>query len=173
VLINQHFPIQAQRDALDVVVLKNGKYAEGDAAELASHACFGETIYAPAAGRVVSVLGDRPDVAIGKTDLEQIVGNHVVLELEPGRYVLFAHLKQNSVVVNAGDEVACGQPLAQCGNSGNTSQPHLHIQVQSHPDFGNPALTTFPLVFRSARGTVFLRRNDRLTGAGCSAGASR
>jgi hypothetical protein len=168
-LINHHFILRSQRNALDLVVLKNGKLFEGDEKELASHGCFGQPINAPLSGRVVKVVNDRPDMAYGKMDHEQIVGNQVVLQVAPERFVLFAHLKQGSVVVHEGEHVECGKVLAQCGNSGNTSAPHLHLQVQNRAEFTALDLRTYPIVFRGAvivRGSdspddlTVLRRND-------------
>jgi hypothetical protein len=59
--------------------------------------------------------------------------------------------------------------VAQCGNSGNTTQPHLHLQVQSQADFRAGDLRTYPMVFRRARlmrggtrATGSPRRNDRI-----------
>jgi murein DD-endopeptidase MepM/ murein hydrolase activator NlpD len=37
------------------------------------------------------------------------------------------------VRVRPGDRVAAGQPLAACGNSGNSTEPHLHLQLMDHP----------------------------------------
>jgi murein DD-endopeptidase MepM/ murein hydrolase activator NlpD len=63
----------------------------------------------------------------------RILGNHVVLRLDgSGRYVLLAHLRRGSVRVQAGARVRAGERIAECGNSGNSSEPHLHIQVMDH-----------------------------------------
>lgn len=170
-LLNHHFLLRSQQNALDLVVLKNGKLFDGNETELSSHGCFGEPIHAPLSGTVVKVVNDRPDMAYGKMDHEQIVGNNVVLQVGPERFILFAHLKQGSVVVHEGDRVECGKVLAQCGNSGNTSAPHLHLQVQNRAEFSAPDLRTYPIVFRNAavvRGSerlddpTVLRRNDRV-----------
>jgi Peptidase family M23 len=63
----------------------------------------------------------------------RILGNHVVLDLGGGVYAALAHLRRGSVRVRPGDRVAAGQPLATCGNSGNSSEPHLHFQLMDHP----------------------------------------
>lgn len=70
-LLNHHFVLRSQRDALDLVVLKNGKLVEGDETELSSYGCFGEPIHAPLSGTVVKVVNDRPDMAYGTMDHEQ------------------------------------------------------------------------------------------------------
>ena len=74
-----------------------------------------------------------PDNAPGHMDSEHAAGNHVVLDLGHGEYALIAHLERGSVVVKVGDRVRTGQLLGRCGNSGNTSEPHVHIHVQDGP----------------------------------------
>lgn len=160
-LVNHHFIFRSQRNALDLVVLKNGKFFDGNEADWSSYGCFGEPVHAPLSGTVVKVVDDRPDMPFGKMDREQIAGNNVVLQVGPERYVLFAHLKQGSVVVHEGEHVACGAVLAQCGNSGNTTAPHLHVQVQNRAEFTAPDLRTSPIVFRDHDAQV-PRRNDRI-----------
>jgi murein DD-endopeptidase MepM/ murein hydrolase activator NlpD len=63
----------------------------------------------------------------------RILGNHVVLDLGDGVYAALAHLRRGSVLVRPGDRVAAGQQLAACGNSGNSTEPHLHFQLMDHP----------------------------------------
>lgn len=63
----------------------------------------------------------------------RVVGNHVVLELDDGTYALLAHLRQHSVTVEPGQRVTAGQQLAECGNTGNTSEPHVHFQLMDRP----------------------------------------
>lgn len=65
---------------------------------------------------------------------KRIVGNHVVLDLGDGTYALYAHLRRGSLTVREGDRVTAGQPLARCGNSGNSTEPHLHFQLMDGPD---------------------------------------
>ncbi|MEU0194887.1 M23 family metallopeptidase [Streptomyces afghaniensis] len=64
----------------------------------------------------------------------RVVGNHVVLDLGDGTYALYAHLQRGSLTVREGDRVTAGQPLARCGNSGNSTEPHLHFQLMDAPD---------------------------------------
>lgn len=63
-----------------------------------------------------------------------IVGNHLVLDLGDGTYAMYAHLQRGSLAVRAGDRVSAGQQLARCGNSGNSSEPHVHFQLMDNPD---------------------------------------
>jgi hypothetical protein len=128
---------------------------------------FGQPVLAPAAGTVVSVLDGEPDhearrsqVALLPYALTQasrirggpaaIAGNHVVLELaDGGAFVLLAHLQRGSVAVTPGMPVAEGLPLGACGNSGNSTQPHVHLQAMDNPDAFRAA--GLPLEFRSYR----------------------
>lgn len=63
----------------------------------------------------------------------RVIGNHIVLDLGDGVYALLAHLRRRSALVTKGDRVRAGQPLAACGNSGNSSEPHLHFQLMDRP----------------------------------------
>lgn len=58
-----------------------------------------------------------------------IVGNHVTIRMDDGRYAAVAHLQRGSVVVRVGDTVRRGSVIAKCGNSGNSSEPHVHAQI--------------------------------------------
>ncbi|PPL14268.1 M23 family metallopeptidase [Microterricola pindariensis] len=58
-----------------------------------------------------------------------IIGNHVTIRSEDGHYALVAHLRRGSVLVRVGDEVRAGAQIASCGNSGNSSEPHVHAQL--------------------------------------------
>ncbi|MFE2018084.1 M23 family metallopeptidase [Streptomyces sp. NPDC059499] len=64
----------------------------------------------------------------------RIVGNHIVLDVGDGTYAVYAHLRRGSLRVRAGDTVREGQRLALCGNSGNSTEPHVHFQLMDHPD---------------------------------------
>lgn len=150
-LINHHYGVPNQRDALDLVALVDGQVRKGKARELEAYPAWGQTLLAPADGKVVAVVSDLRDNAIGETDHEHLAGNHVCIDLGDRRYVLMAHLQKDSVLVAVGDTVRAGQPVAKCGNSGNTSQPHLHLQVQSEANLFMPGTRTYPIVFRSVK----------------------
>ena len=62
-----------------------------------------------------------------------IVGNSVTLDLGDGVYAVFAHLRRGSVRVREGDRVSAGDVLGEVGNSGNTSEPHLHFHLMDRP----------------------------------------
>ncbi|QCB23360.1 M23 family metallopeptidase [Streptomyces sp. SS52] len=64
----------------------------------------------------------------------RIVGNHLVLDLGGGTYAMYAHVRRGSFSVREGDRVRAGQLLARCGNSGNSTEPHVHFQLMDGPD---------------------------------------
>ena len=94
------------------------------------------------------------------TDVADAAGNVVVIELDNGLFVVLAHLRHGTVQVSEGDLVREGDPLALLGNSGNTTMPHLHLQVQTHVDLWDPDNRSVPFAFE-AEGHI-LARNDRV-----------
>lgn len=67
--------------------------------------------------------------------VKNLAGNHVVIKHDKNEYSFLAHLKQDSIRVKENDKVKRGQKIALCGNSGNTSEPHLHFQIQNRKSF--------------------------------------
>jgi hypothetical protein len=111
---------------------------------------FGADVRSPADGVVVTVHDRERDhwsrtgwlalpflvvesAARELTGPGRILGNHVVLDLGGGVYAALAHLQRRSVRVRPGDVVRAGTVIANCGNSGNSSEPHLHLQLMDHP----------------------------------------
>jgi predicted Ser/Thr protein kinase len=169
-LINIHYGLRNQRNALDIERLVNGQEHTGNENKLKSYPSWGETLYAPAGGKIVKVVNDLEDNPVGQTDEQNLAGNHIVIDIGNGHFVMMAHLQQGSVLVHQGDVVLAGQPIAKCGNSGNTSGPHLHIQAQNQPDAFVPGVETYPILFRDvacirskrprADPPFFVRHND-------------
>jgi murein DD-endopeptidase MepM/ murein hydrolase activator NlpD len=97
----------------------------------------GEPVYAVAEARVVTAVDGLPNTPPGALPegiaLAQADGNHVVLDLDDGRYALYAHLKPGSVRVHEGERVERGQVLGLVGTTGNSSEPHLHFHVTAGP----------------------------------------
>lgn len=110
---------------------------------------FGAPVLSPVDGEVVRVFGRARDhwsrtsvPALVYLVLESVrelagppgvVGNHVVVRRDDAVCVLLADLRRGSIAVRVGDRVSVGQPLAECGNSGNSSEPHLHLQAMDRP----------------------------------------
>jgi len=130
---NQHAATKDQRFAYDILIMKDGRSHTGDGTRNEDYHCFGQPLVAPAAGVVVAAVGDLADNAPGKFDRLHPAGNHVVLDLGHGEYALLAHFRQGTLNVAPGDTVEAGALLAECGNSGNSSEPHLHMHLQDGP----------------------------------------
>ena len=97
--------------------------------DLQKHAVFGTEIIAPCAGEVIAAENSKPNRRPLDPDSDDLRGgNHIVIFCE-GHSVHLAHLQPGSVAVSVGDQVAVGQMLGRVGNSGNTMQPHLHINA--------------------------------------------
>lgn len=62
-----------------------------------------------------------------------VLGNHVVIRHADGTCVLMAHLQRRSLTVGCGDRVEAGDVIARCGNSGNSAEPHVHLQAMDTP----------------------------------------
>lgn len=133
--------IYTQRYAYDFIMLDdNGKSCKGDATGADDYYCYGKKIIAPADGEVIEVGTGCPDSLIlgnGQVDCSarDIRGNYILIRHEAKEYSLLAHLQPNSICVKKGDLVTMGQAIARCGNSGNSSEPHLHFQLQDGTSF--------------------------------------
>lgn len=136
---NYHASVPDQRWAYDLLV---EPYNTGSD-KLEDYGCYGVPVVAPVSGPVVIAHDGEPDAVPGEltNNFEAPTGNHVVIQLETGTYLVIAHLKQGSITVKSGGTVEEGQVIGQCGNSGNTSEPHIHIHHQRE----DPAV--FPVNF--------------------------
>jgi len=130
----------AQRFAIDWMQLdKEGRFVHGDSADVHNYTCYGADILAVADGTVVATQSDLEDQKPGvlpdpKTiTIDNIDGNHVILDLGGGVYAFYAHMQKDGVLVHQGDHVKRGQVLGKLGNTGNTSAPHLHFQLMDGP----------------------------------------
>jgi hypothetical protein len=151
-LVNGHWSLKVQRNAIDFVELADGKTYRGDRSRLENFFIFGDPLLAVADGRVTAALGSRPDLPVGGRTWDEMEGDYVILDIGGGHYVLYGHMKQGSVRVEAGDLVRRGQMIGQVGDSGNSDEPHLHIQVQNEPTFDveRRSIETYPMVFDGA-----------------------
>ena len=137
---NYHRDAPNQRFAFDILKTDaNGKTHKGDGTKNEDYYAFGQEIVAPAAGTVVYAVDGVHDNKPGEMNRMFVPGNIVVIRHSDGEYSLFAHFKQNSIRVKFGDKVTPGQIIGLCGNSGNSSEPHLHFQVQNTAFFEDEA----------------------------------
>lgn len=124
----------SQRFAIDWIKLDaNSQQSNGDSNQNQNWPTYGQKAIAVADARVVSVLDGLPErvpnALPSDTTMQNVTGNHVVLDLGRGYYAFYAHLQPGSLKVRTGDRVKRGQVLALLGNSGNTTAPHLHFHV--------------------------------------------
>jgi hypothetical protein len=147
--LSHHYKDAYEKDAVDFLQLVDGRAFHGDPSQAESWYGFGEPVLAPADSTVVSVSDVQPDEPIGAIGGPHGEGNMIILRIDDQRYAMLSHLKQGSVLVNQGDRVRSGQPIAAVGDSGNSVGPHLHFQVQQDPDFDMQRTRTLPIVFRN------------------------
>lgn len=118
----------------------------------ASYPSFGQPVLAMADGVIVKVRDSQRDHGARNTwpllawmmtfesfgrelvGAAGLLGNYIVVEHDHGNFAAYAHLRRGSVGVRPGDRIEQGQHLAQVGNSGNTSEPHLHVQLMDRPE---------------------------------------
>lgn len=146
---------------------------------------FGVPVLAPVAGTVAAVHDGEPDHKARRSPLSLagyaltqrervrqgppgIAGNHVVLATGDGPeavFILLAHLRRGSVRAVPGDRVRPGTVLGECGNSGNSTEPHVHVQVCDSMDWEHTR--GLPLAFRHpGTGEAWLPRNAEVFSAG-------
>ena len=139
---------------------------------------FGRPVLTPVAGTVVAVHDGEPDhearrsqpalLAYALTQAGRvrggpnaIAGNHVVIAVASGGpFVLLAHLRRGSVSVQPGDRVTSGDLVGACGNSGNSTEPHVHVQVTDSTDW--TVARGLPITFRAPSGGVWLPGEDEV-----------
>lgn len=161
--MNHHYPSPAQRYALDIVRTDLwGLRARGLwSTNTAAYYVWGAAALSPCDGRVTDTENERPDLSPPDADTENVAGNFIAIHCQ-GVTVILAHLQRGSVTATRGDAVKRGQQVGLVGNSGNTSEPHLHIHaVQGE-------VTDRQALLWTGRGAPieldgrFLIRNDRV-----------
>lgn len=112
------------------------RFVVGDPDVNTSWTFYGKPVIAVAGARVVAAVDRFPDQIPNHArpvTLEQADGNYIILSLGQGRFAFYAHLKRGSIRVKRGARVLRGQVIAQLGNSGSSTGPHLHFQVMDRP----------------------------------------
>jgi hypothetical protein len=160
--VNYHAQIPDQRWAYDLVVTENGSSFRGDGTRPEDYLVYGRLVLAPADGLVVAVRDGEPDAEIGRRQLRRAAGNHVILRVAPREFLFIAHLQRGSSRVEPGQRVRAGDAIGKVGNSGNSSEPHVHVHLQDTPthSFGE----AIPMFFHG------YRVDGRLIGRGMPSG---
>lgn len=133
--LNYHVESEAQKNAFDLVITgKNGKSFKTDGKTNEDYYAFEQELIAPCDAQVVLVVDGIKDNSPGELNPIYAPGNTVILKTENDEFLFFAHFKQNSIAVKQGQKVKQGELLGLCGNSGNSSQAHLHFHIQNIED---------------------------------------
>jgi len=166
--------IVTQRYAHDFLMVDEaGRTHVGTGDRLEDYHAYGHPVVAPAAGRVVRVVNgirDAPRVGTGWVDWRSpdIGGNSITIEHDAGEYSFLAHLMPGSLQVRPDEPVARGQPVARVGNSGLSTEPHLHFQAQDGPSMtaslGLIARFTFASTAGAGGAPTTLTRGDLVEG---------
>jgi len=137
-LLNYHYPLENQRYAYDLLVMKEGVSFNGDPEDNESYFAFGKEVVAPLDGVIVSIENNIEDNTPNiETNEEQLLGNHVIIEHANNEYSVIAHLKEGSLQIEEGDNVSAGEVVGLAGNSGNSSEPHIHYHIADSADWEN------------------------------------
>jgi hypothetical protein len=134
---NYHVIAVDQRFAYDLVVVRDGASHRPDAKDNSGYYCWDSPIYAPGDGVVTESVDGIEDNVPGVMNPAAAAGNHIVIDHGNGEYSLLAHFRRGTITVHVGDHVKGGALLGHSGNSGNSSEPHLHYHLQNGPHFGS------------------------------------
>ncbi|WP_199910036.1 M23 family metallopeptidase [Paenibacillus sp. CAA11] len=156
-----HVVVPSERWAYDLLVQPAGTGSQ----RLEDYGIYGAEVFAPASGTIVGASDKEEDHRPGTDEHDSMPGNHIYIRLdETGTYLVLAHLMKGSIKVQVGDHVAEGDLLAKVGNSGSSSEPHLHIHHQRQ----DPSSTSMflseglPLYFRDIEGPSMPKGGMRL-----------
>jgi hypothetical protein len=155
-----HRPYWGTAHGVDLVALDRfGFRADGIMpADPGRYEIFGRSVIAPCAGVVVAAVDGLHDMRVPQVDSEHLAGNHVILRCLDAD-ILLGHFRRGSLLVSVGQRLVVGAAIAQVGNSGNTSEPHLHINAQQ-PGTAEAPFSGAPIPIRiNGR---YLVRNERL-----------
>ncbi len=131
---NYHHEMPNQRFAFDFIGTdEKGQTRTGDGSKNEDFYAFGREILAPADGVITDVIEGVRDNLPGSMNPYSALGNAVFLRHRENEISVLAHFKMGSIRVKVGESVKKGQLLGLCGNSGNSSEPHLHFHLQNTP----------------------------------------
>jgi Peptidase family M23 len=157
--IAQHRPYLGTSHGVDLVALDRwGFRADGILpADPARYIIFGRAVIAPCVGDVIAAVDGLPDMLVTQADRDHLAGNHVILRCA-GADILLGHFRMGTLRVVVGEKLGVGDVIADVGNSGNTSEPHLHVHAQE-PGTADAPFSSAPIPIRiDGR---YLVRNDR------------
>jgi murein DD-endopeptidase MepM/ murein hydrolase activator NlpD len=135
-VINHHHNVQSQKYAFDFIMVdETGKFYRTNGKHNEDYYSFGQEVLAPADGEVIEVVTGMRDNKPKELNSFNVIGNYIMIKHDEVTFSVLGHLKQDSTVVRIGQRVKAGDKIAECGNSGNTTDPHLHFHVQDSDVF--------------------------------------
>jgi hypothetical protein len=133
--LNYHVESEAQKNAFDFLIKDNsGKSFKTDGKTNEDYYDFGKEIIAPCNGEIVLVVNGVKDNIPGEMNSFDAGGNTIILKTVNSEFLVFCHFKHQSIKVKEGQKVVQGQLLGLCGNTGNSSEAHLHFHIQNVED---------------------------------------
>ena len=160
---NYHTEWAASRWAYDLVMKPYGNGSP----KLSDYGIWESQIISPVNGTIIAVYDDEEDISPNRDEFLSQEGNYIYIRIEEtGTYLLLNHLRQDSVVVSAGERVVVGDLLGLVGNSGMSSEPHLHIhhQRQDPTRIIHPLIAEgLPLYFYNAENIIFPTKGQIIT----------
>lgn len=155
--LDPHKRFLAEAFAYDFLQIgANGKSYQRDGKSNADYFAYGKKVFAAKDGTVVSVRGDMAENVPGETtNVATPSGNVVIIDHGNNQFGYYAHLKPFTVAVKPGARVKAGDLLGEVGNSGDSSEPHLHFHVMNSAD---PSQADgIPVVFESWKAQAYSR----------------
>lgn len=130
--LNYHIISEAEKNAFDFVITnEKGSSFKTNGLKNEDYYAFGKELIAPCDGEIVLVVDGVKDNNPGEMNPAYVPGNTVIIKTINDEYLFFAHFKQNTIRVAQGQKVKQGDLLGLCGNSGNSTEPHLHFHIQN------------------------------------------
>lgn len=133
--LNYHVSTPAQKNAFDIVITDaKGKSYKTDGKTNEDYYAFGKELIAPCDGEIVLVVDGVKDNIPGQMNSFNVGGNMIILKTAGNEYLVFCHFKHQSIKVKEGQKISQGELLGLCGNTGNSSEAHLHFHIQNIED---------------------------------------
>lgn len=133
--LNYHVENRAQKNAFDFLIIdKTGKSYKADGKSNEDYYAFAKEILAPCDGKIILSVDGIKDNNPNEMNSFHVGGNTVILKTANNEYLVFCHFKNHSIKVKEGQETKQGELLGLCGNSGHSSEPHLHFHIQNVED---------------------------------------
>lgn len=158
---NRHASVSDMRFALDLLQRKKGSSSGGKGLRNEDYFAWNQPVLAPADGVVMSVKNGVGDNTPNRAQGGDLYGNVIVIKHRDGEFSLLGHLKHGSVAVKPGERVTSGQRIARVGNSGMSTEPHLHFQLMDTSDWKTAHGLPLQLVDYVSNGTRVDRGEPR------------